>query len=184
MANSVTPGDWFEPDQSDLEVADPTGEFPFNLPTYALHLAIVVDRQRELKIERLLRPVGSSSVRHRALSVIGRLKTCTMSDLADFSSADRTTLTRTVDQLVELGLAMRTTPPTDRRQVLLSLTPLGVTTHQRSMRLVREFNHQAVAGIEEDDLRTAMRVFERIAANIIDDPDRAPQLLLRQNRGE
>jgi DNA-binding MarR family transcriptional regulator len=161
------------------EALDPIGEFPFDLATYALHLAIVVNRQRDIVVERLLRPLGSNSVRNRALSVIRRLQPCTMNDLADFSAADRTTMTRTVDQLVDAGLVVRGAHAGDRRRVLLTLTALGEAAHEQAMALVRRFNDGAVAGVDEDALRAALRVFERIAGNVVADPDRAERLLLR-----
>ena len=161
-------------------VVDPEGEFPFHLATYAPHLAIIINRERDAKVEQLLRPLGLNVVRHRALSVIGSLESCTMSDLAAFSLADRTTMTRTVDLLVEAGMVVRTTPPTDRRQVILSLTPLGYATHGRSMKVVRDFNFACVEGIDEADLRAAVRTYAKLARNIIADPVRAERLLLRE----
>src|ERR1700736_765180 len=98
---------------------DPRGEFPLDLASYVFHLFSVVGRHREAKLETILKPLGLSLARHRALSVIATLEPCTMSELAEFSATDRTTLTRTVDQLVDAGLVERTTPREDRRQVQL-----------------------------------------------------------------
>lgn len=162
------------------ESSDLTGEFPLDLANYALHLVVVIGRQRELDLERLLQAHGSSFVRHRALSVIRRVQPCTMRDLAEFGSADRTTMTRTVDQLVAAGLVVRTTPPNDRRQVQLSLTQAGVATHTESMKLANGLMEGVIEGIDEEALRAAVRTYERIAANVIGDPARARRLLLRE----
>ena len=116
--------------------ADPQGEFPRELTSYLFHLFAVVSRHREARLETELKPIGLNLSRHRALSVISTLQPCTMSELADFSAVDRTTLTRTVDQLVDSGLVERTTPREDRRQVLLTLTEQGRTTCQRSLRAI------------------------------------------------
>ncbi len=54
----------------------------------------------------------------RALAVVRRIDDCTMKALARYSSIDRTTLTRTVDQLVEQGKSKRCVHR-DRQQVNL-----------------------------------------------------------------
>src|SRR5580704_9354552 len=101
---------------------DPRGEFPFDLPTYLFHLFAALGRHREFVLDQAFRPLGLNVARHRALSVVVRMQPCGMSELADLCAVDRTTMTRTVDQLVAGGLVERTTPPADRRQVLLSAT--------------------------------------------------------------
>ena len=96
---------------------DPTGEFPLDLTSYVFHLFTVVARHREVRLEAELKRVGLNLSRHRALGVILALEPCTMSELAEYAAVDRTTLTRTVDQLVDAGLVERATPREDRRQV-------------------------------------------------------------------
>ena len=115
---------------------DPTGEFPLDLTSYVFHLFAVVGRHREARLEAELKPIGLNLARHRALSVILALEPCTMSELAEYSAVDRTTLTRTVDQLVDAGLVERATPREDRRQVVLTLTDEGRRICRRSLRAI------------------------------------------------
>jgi DNA-binding MarR family transcriptional regulator len=167
------------PQRSSTRV-DPAGEFPLDLPTYLFHLFAVISRHREARIDELLRPLDLNLSRHRALSVIQRLQPCAMSQLADFTAVDRTTLTRTVDQLVAAGLVERTTPASDRRQVLLSLTDKGRTTCRRSLQVIYGLNLRLVAGVAEADQRTVARVFETFVANLVPEPKLRGRLLLRE----
>src|SRR6202789_3200192 len=132
---------------------DPTGEFPLDLTTYLFHLFAVVGRHREARLEAELKPIGLNLARHRALSVVSTLEPCTMSELAEFTAVDRTTLTRTVDQLVDGGLVRRTTPREDRRQVVLTLTDAGKETCRRSLRAIFGVNRQILDGLAQDDQR-------------------------------
>jgi DNA-binding MarR family transcriptional regulator len=163
-------------------VRDPRGEFPLDLTTYVFHLFAVVSRHREARLEALLKPLGLSLARHRALSVIVSLGRCTMSELADFCAVDRTTLTRTVDQLVESGLVERTTPAADRRQVVLSVTDAGHAACQSSLRVIFRLNRDLLAGLDEEAQRAVARGFERFLSALVPDPALLERLLLRGER--
>src|ERR1700679_177025 len=95
--------------------ADETAGGVLGLTDYIFHLFAVVGRHREARLEAGLKPMGLHLTRYWALSVISGIGPCTMSELAGFTAVDRTTLTRTVDQLVETALVERTTPREDRR---------------------------------------------------------------------
>ncbi len=91
------------PKASQATYVDPKGEFPLDVTTYLFHLFIVTARHRDARLDKALKPLGLNVSRHRALSVIALLEPCAMSALAEFSAVDRTTMTRTVDQLVAAG---------------------------------------------------------------------------------
>jgi DNA-binding MarR family transcriptional regulator len=156
---------------------DPKGEFPFDVPTYLFHLFVVVARYRDARLDKALRPLGLNVSRHRAVSVIARMAPCTMSQLSDFSAVDRTTMTRTVDQLFANGLVERTTPASDRRQVLLTVTAAGRAVHQRALRAVYRVNRRTLEGIPEDDQRSLVRTKQVMLANLVADADLAKRLL-------
>jgi DNA-binding MarR family transcriptional regulator len=60
-----------------------------------------------------------------ALLEIERLGDTTIADLSQVLRLDKSTLSRTVDSLVDLGLLKRTPDTSDRRYNVLSLTPEG-----------------------------------------------------------
>jgi DNA-binding MarR family transcriptional regulator len=156
---------------------DPTGEFPFDLTTYLFHVFTVLSRHREAALDEAFRPLGLNVARHRALAVVVRMQPCGMTELADFCAVDRTTMTRTVDQLFANGLVERTTPASDRRQVLLTVTAPGRAVHQRALRAVYRVNRRTLEGIPEDAQRNLVRTKRAMLANLVADPDLARRLL-------
>lgn len=158
-------------------LVDPTGEFPFDVITYVFHLFAVLSRHREAALEEAFRPLGLNVARYRALSVVARLEPLGMSELADFSAVDRTTMTRTVDQLVTAGFVLRETPPTDRRQVLLRVTPTGLGANQQALRAVYRINRRALDGLDEDSQRQFARLEQSMVTNLVPDPALARRLL-------
>jgi DNA-binding MarR family transcriptional regulator len=158
---------------------DPAGEFPLDLTSYVFHLFAVVGRHREARLEAALKPLGLNLSRHRALSVIYTLQPCTMSELADFSAVDRTTLTRTVDQLVDSGLVERATPREDRRQVVLTLTDHGRRACRRSLQAIYGVSRELLTGLAETDQRLVARSLETMLGALVDDPAMLQRLTLR-----
>jgi DNA-binding MarR family transcriptional regulator len=158
-------------------LVDPTGEFPFDVVTYLFHLFAVLGRHREAALEEAFRPLGLNVARYRALSVVTRLEPLGMSELADFSAVDRTTMTRTVDQLVSAGFVERETPATDRRQVLLRVTAAGKAVNQQGLRAVYRVNRRALEGLDEASQRQFARLEQSMVANLVPDPALARRLL-------
>jgi DNA-binding MarR family transcriptional regulator len=159
---------------------DPEGEFPLDVTTYVFHLFAVTSRHREARLDEILKSLDLNLSRHRALSVIARLAPCTMSELAEFSAVDRTTLTRTLDQLVEAGLAAREVPSQDRRQVLLTLTPEGRDVYGRSLKAIAGLNRALLAQMPEEDQRRVARAFEHFLGNLVEDEALRRRLTLRE----
>jgi DNA-binding MarR family transcriptional regulator len=164
------------------EASDAAGDGALALTDYVFHLFAVVSRHREARLDAALRPLGLSLSRHRALSIVAGIAPCTMSELADFSAVDRTTLTRTVDQLVESGLVERATPRADRRQVVLTLTEAGRETCARSMQAIFDVNRELASDMSDDDRRAAARMLRTLLGRLVADPVLRRRLLLRDDR--
>jgi DNA-binding MarR family transcriptional regulator len=156
---------------------DPAGEFPFPVAPYLFHLFTVIARLRDAKLDKALKPFGLNVTRHRAIAVIALLEPCTMSELADLSAIDRTTMTRIVDQLVARDLAERATPSEDRRQVVLTLTEKGRAVYQGALKAIGQVNREALEGLSDETLRAAARAQQTILVNLAPDPVLAQRLL-------
>jgi DNA-binding MarR family transcriptional regulator len=138
-------------------------------------------RFREAALDRSLAQLGLNATKCRALGIIRRLKSCTMGELAFFSTVDRTTLTRIVDQLTAVGLVERGAAAGDRRKVILTLTAKGSRLHQKSIGVIQDVNRNVFADVPEDRLRAATRVLQvAIASVVIDEQDL--QMLLTFSR--
>jgi DNA-binding MarR family transcriptional regulator len=160
-----------------VTTVDPTGEFPFDLTTYLFHVFTVLARHREAALDEVFKPLGLNVARHRALAVVARMQPCGMTELADFCAVDRTTMTRTVDQLFANGLVERMTPVSDRRQVLLTVTSAGRSVHERALRAVYRVNRRTLEGISEEAQRSLVRTKQAMLANLVADPELARRLL-------
>jgi DNA-binding MarR family transcriptional regulator len=149
---------------------DVDGEFPLGPAEYFFYLLFQTQRQRDLALDRALTPTGLNVPRWRTMAIVRRIEDCTMTLLARYSTIERTTLTRAVDQLVELGLLERWTPEHDRRQVRLALTDFGEATYASAVEILKTHNAGALAGVEPASLRQSARVMRRVLRQLVDDP--------------
>ena len=134
------------------------------------HLAAAIARYREAELDKVLDVHALSAARYRALSVIAGLQPCTMNVLAIGSVVDRTTLTRTIDQLVAQGLVDRQTTAADRRQVVLCLTDTGQAAYRGALDAVEQINLRIVNGIPQEDLQAFVQIERQMLANLRPDP--------------
>jgi DNA-binding MarR family transcriptional regulator len=144
---------------------------------YAGYLLQLAGRYREAALDRSLAQLGLNATKCRALGIIRRLKSCTMGELAFFSTVDRTTLTRIVDQLTAVGLVERGAAAGDRRKVILTLTAKGSRLHQKSLVIIQDVNRNVFADVPEDKLHAATRVLKAAIASVVDDPQELQMLL-------
>src|ERR1700761_1752722 len=70
---------------------DPEGEFPLGPREYFFYLLFQASRQRDLQFDRVLKPAGLTVALWRSLAIIRRLDGCTISQLARYSTVERTT---------------------------------------------------------------------------------------------
>jgi len=158
-------------------LVDPGGGFPLGAPEYFFHLLFQAAHRRGLSFDTSLEAAGLNLVQWRALGVIRRIENCTMTTLARYSGIERTTLTRTVDQLVEQELVMRCVPETDRRRVNLAMTESGETRFAQVWALMQDRNDRMLAKINPKGLREATRFLQQILQGIVDDDVLARDLL-------
>lgn len=149
---------------------DTQGEFPISPPDYLLHLLASVALFRDAALDTALRPFGLNVGRYRTLGVLARFGATTMTELANHTAMDRTTLTRIADHLVADDLVERLSSPTDRRQVLLQITEKGRVQYAPAVRALFDYNGKATAGIAESDLRVAARTLVCVVENIAATP--------------
>ena len=140
-------------------------------------------RRRDLAFGAALEDFGLNLPKWRALSVISRLSGCTMNELAEFTTIDRTTLTRTADQLIAGGLVARTGAAGDRRIVRLEMTPEGQAAFERALQAMRGFNSQALAGVTAADQDRLRVILSTVIGNITGSEDRAAAIAGMRRRG-
>jgi DNA-binding MarR family transcriptional regulator len=159
------------------DLTNPGDGFPAGAPEYFFHLLFQAAQRRDILSETLLAPTGLTLMQWRALAVIRRIENCTMTGLARYSGAERTTLTRTVDQLVERDFVARWVPAADRRQINLAVTEAGEMRFAEAAALMRARNGQALANISPRRLRDATHFLQLLLQGLVEDDAIARDLL-------
>lgn len=134
---------------------------------------VIGARDRRLNLE--LKDFGLRVPEWRALAALYSRRYCTMSELADLASIDRTTLTRTVDRMQDAGWLARLSDGDDMRVTRLALTAAGERLFSRVWPTVARLNEAAIAGLPPatvEKLRSALALMKR---NLDEEPAASPR---------
>ncbi len=91
-------------------------------------------------------------------------------ELAAAARLTPATVTQMLDHLAESGHVERVRSQTDRRVVVSRLTPQGRRKIEAKREAWQSRWEQALAGVDNDELRAATRVLERLGAMVEDAP--------------
>jgi DNA-binding MarR family transcriptional regulator len=138
----------------------------FSLDNHIFYLFGQIFAHRNVALNRALRQFGIDYTRWRVLAVLSERPDCSMLDLADGTAVDRTTLAYTVGNMVEEGLVRRAPRPSDRRSVVLGLTPRGNSILKKILPTVLSINDQCLSGFEQQEIRSLFAQLRRIIDNI------------------
>ncbi len=157
---------------------DPGIDFLAGLPEQVVYLLYQVHRRREAAITEALETGGLPLTIWRMLLALQRMQPCTMNALARYATVERTALTRVLDQMVKQGLALRSTPPEDRRQVLVTLTPAGMEAFEEGRRIVTRWNRRALGGMSTERLETLRDTLNDFLLSMIPDQELAGDIVI------
>jgi MarR family transcriptional regulator, lower aerobic nicotinate degradation pathway regulator len=129
------------------------------------HFSQILAR-RTKAINARLRSYGLDYSRWRVLAVLQEHSGATMGELADLTSVDRTTLTRTLGLMEEAGLIVRRERKSDRRSVAISLTTQGRRMFARILPLTLAETERALTGFSAEEIGTLKDRLKRMAANL------------------
>jgi MarR family transcriptional regulator for hemolysin len=145
----------------------PRGAVPeFDLRRHVFFLITQVTGRRNRALADRLKPLGITIQQWRVLAVLDHAPGCTMGELADFTSVDRTTLTRTLDGMEGAGLVARQVSSADRRSLRLHLTAKGRAAFARVLPIALEQNERAVAGFAPAELERFRQDLRRVYENL------------------
>jgi DNA-binding MarR family transcriptional regulator len=122
--------------------------------------------RRTRAINAHLRPYGVDYTRWRVLAVLQEHSGATMGRLADLTSVDRTTLTRTLGLMERAGLISRRERKNDRRSLAISLTAKGRRVFARVLPLTHAETDRAVTGFSSEEIGTLRNRLRRMADNL------------------
>ena len=115
------------------------------------HFSQILAR-RTRAINARLRPYGLDYPRWRVLAVLNEHSGATMGRLADLTSVDRTTLTRTLGLMEKAGLVARRERESDRRSLAISLTAKGRRLFARILPLALAETDRALTGFSSEEI--------------------------------
>ncbi|EIV95021.1 MarR family winged helix-turn-helix transcriptional regulator [Frankia sp. QA3] len=108
-----------------------------------VNVLLAAGHQVRIAVDEALRAsVGLTLRRFKVLQLLADSEPCRLRDLADAVSVAPRTMTEMVDGLESDGLVVRRSHPTDRRAVLLALTPAG----REALAVGRRRRAETVAG--------------------------------------
>jgi DNA-binding MarR family transcriptional regulator len=123
---------------------------------------------RDRELAQGLRDYGLRVPEWRVLAALYARRLCTMSDLAELATIDRTTLTRTIDRMAEAGWLERRADEADMRVTRLALTAAGRRTFDRIWHEVEKLNALALEGLSKAEIQQLQSILARMHANLED----------------
>jgi DNA-binding MarR family transcriptional regulator len=115
---------------------------------------------------------GISLGQLKALSYLFHHAPCAVRDVADGLGISMPSASETLDRLVELGMAERTTDPLDRRRAVVALTPearrLGTEVREVRRRQVRA----ALARLDPAERPVFLRALQALVDVLREEPER------------
>lgn len=142
----------------------------FELDDHVFFWLTQVMGARDRRLNAELKDFGLRVPEWRALASIYSRRSCTMSELAELASIDRTTLTRTVDRMQEAGWLARSTDDEDMRVTRLALTAAGERLFARVWPAVSRLNDAAVAGLSAAMLQRLRDTLAQMKSNLDEEP--------------
>jgi len=136
----------------------------------ATALRISVSRlARRLRVERLMPELAEpalSDTQLAALATLERHGAMSPGDLAEHEKVQPPSMTRVIAALVDWELVTRAAHPTDRRQVVLTVTPAGRSLVQKVRRRKEAWLAQRLAELSPEEratLRAAAPILEKLS---------------------
>lgn len=112
--------------------------------------------RREIGLLRAVE-LKSSELSYKQLRILYRLtlSKATMSELADYTQADKASTTRTIETMERAGWIKRLSDSNDRRKVYIDLTPKGKTKAAKVKNLREDIGrrvHSTLSAAEQKEL--------------------------------
>jgi DNA-binding MarR family transcriptional regulator len=121
---------------------------------------------RDRRLAQELKAFGLRVPEWRVLAALCARRRCSMRELADLATVDRTTLTRTVDRMEKAGWATRLSDTKDLRVTRLAPTAAGERLFERLWPTVERLNRAAVEGLPSGAVDMLRWTLEKMKSNL------------------
>ncbi|WP_178130293.1 MarR family winged helix-turn-helix transcriptional regulator [Reyranella sp. CPCC 100927] len=113
-----------------------------------------------------MRALGTTLQAWRVLAALRDRDNQRVSELADHTSIEISTLSRVLDGMQKQGLIARRRAPDDGRVVTLHVTAAGRRLTDRIIPIAERYEHVAVAGLTSSEADMLKRLLRRVYANM------------------
>lgn len=103
----------------------------------------------------------------QVLTVLWRKGKMNQQDIADNIQKNKASLTSLLDNLEKRGLVMRSEDPSDRRNKIISLTPLGLQYRVQFQPIFNEFYETLSKDVSKEKLREIGMLLNQIYKNLM-----------------
>ena len=138
----------------------------FDLEKHVFFWLTRVIAGRDRRLAEALDVHGLRAPEWRVLASLHARQRCSMSELADLASIDRSTLTRTVDRMQQAGWVTRLSDAEDMRVTRLAPTAAGEELFARIWPAVEQLNDAALAGLPDGAADLLRWTLERMHHNL------------------
>lgn len=114
------------------------------------------------------RTAGLSVVQCHTVINLGELKQTTIGQMAEHMGVDKSTLSRTVDSLVRLGLVERETDPEDRRFMRIFLSEKGEKICRDLNEVNNRYLEEVFAKIPKEEQENVLYYFDMFVRAVLD----------------
>jgi DNA-binding MarR family transcriptional regulator len=141
-------------------------EVKFDLDAHPFFWLTQVIGARDRELSQGLKEHGLRVPEWRALAALYTRTDCTMGELAELATIDRTTLTRTIDRMQDAGWLSRRADDADMRITRLALTAAGRRMFDRIWPDVQQLNSLALEGLSPSQIDELRKTLERMRTNL------------------
>ena len=125
------------------------------------HIHVTANQLRN-NFNEFLKPYDIYTEQFGILCSLNQYGTSTVSQLAEYSYKDKTTVSRLVDSLIKKEFVSRETSPTDRRSYLISLTTKGQTLYDEIGVCLQVFEQKKNESVSVEERAVTIRVLTRL----------------------
>lgn len=137
----------------------------FDLEQYLFFWVGQIDALYSRSVTKTLKPLGVNLTTWRALALLERMGVMTVSQLAELSAIERSSLSRTVDVMEQRGLITRVGRKNDKRMLDVQITQAGSELYYKILPHVMQRNQIVLHDADPEELRIAIEVLKKIRAN-------------------
>lgn len=138
----------------------------FELERHVFFWLTQVIGSRDRRLAQALKDSGVRVPEWRVLSSLSARRRCSLSALANLTTIDRSTLSRTVDRMQSAGWLVRLSDGEDMRVTRLALTAAGAKLFARIWPAVERLNRAAAADLPEGAVEMLRWTLERMRDNL------------------